>query len=111
MELMELPIAAFETEVEVQVRPMPAGPSGPRRHVLGLVARAGLLGGLAYLTFANATDSPSLREAIEAEFKGDYPAAVRSATDHLARRPWSFEASRIIARCLSRLDFAERAEP
>ena len=70
-----------------------------------------MLGGLGWLTYANATNSPAIVEAIEAEARGDYPAALRSATEHLDRRPWSDEATRIIARCLSRLDFAEQAEP
>jgi tetratricopeptide (TPR) repeat protein len=36
---------------------------------------------------------------------------LSNALDHLDRRPWSREADRVAARCLSRLDFAEQAEP
>ncbi len=76
-----------------------------------MVVEAVLLGGLAWLTYANATNSPALIEARESERRGDFPTAIRAATEHLDRRPWSREASRIVARCLSRLDFAEQAEP
>ncbi len=59
----------------------------------------------------NATGSKALVEAAEAEGRGDYASALVAATGHLHRRPWSREASRIAARCLSRLDFADQAEP
>ena len=77
----------------------------------GIVARVVVLAGLGGLTFVNATRSRALVEASEAESKGDFVAALRGATEHLSRRPWSLEAGRIMARCLSRLDFAEEAEP
>jgi tetratricopeptide (TPR) repeat protein len=89
----------------------PARPSTRPGGIGRLVARAGLLAGLAWLTWANATGSKALDEAAAAEARGDFPAALSAATEHLDRRPWSREASRIAARCLSRLDFAEQAEP
>jgi tetratricopeptide (TPR) repeat protein len=85
----------------------------PARHrgLGGTVVLSVLLVGLAWLTYENATRSRALGEALNAEVRGDYPAALRAAIEHLDRRPWSFEASRVAARCLSRLDFAEEAEP
>jgi tetratricopeptide (TPR) repeat protein len=93
--------------------PPPHGRRPARRRwgLAGAIVRAGLLTGLAWLTYANATSSRALSEAIEAEARGDFPTALRGAIEHLDRRPWSREAARVAARCLSRLDFAEDAEP
>lgn len=66
---------------------------------------------LAGLTWWNATHSPSLTRSREAERTGKFAAAVRESLVHLRWRPWSQEAARRAGRCLSRLDFAEEAEP
>ena len=103
--------------IEVAKASKPIGPAHPRlrpRRRLGLggtIFGIGLLAGLAWLTYGNATGSRALGEAEAAEVRGDFTTALRAAMDHLDRRPWSREASRIAARCLSRLDFAEEAEP
>ena len=76
-----------------------------------MVVRAGVLAGLFWLTYTNATSSRPLGEAVDAEARGDFVAALRAAIEHLDRRPWGREAARIAARCLSRLDFADDAEP
>ena len=85
------------------------------RTTIGRVAGRGfwlaLIGSLGYLTYVNATTSRALVEAVELEARGDYPSALRSSTEHLLRRPWSRQAAGVAARCLSRLDFAEAAEP
>ena len=41
----------------------------------------------------------------------DLTGCLQHALDHLERRPWSREAALLAARCLSRLDYAEQAEP
>ncbi len=63
------------------------------------------------LSAFNAAWSPALSRARAAEDRGDFPAALTAALSHLERRPWSREAHLLAARCLSRLDFAELAEP
>lgn len=90
-----------------RVRP---APRPRRRGVFGLFARGVVVAALAWWAFVNATSSPALTRAAEAERRGEYLAALRDATEHLDRRPWSREARRIAARCLSRLDFADLAE-
>lgn len=80
----------------------------PPRRVL---ARLGLLLGLAALTAWNLTRSHALTEATAAYARGDLTRALQRALDHLDRRPWSRSAALVAARCLSRLDFAEAAEP
>ena len=104
----------------MDIRPSPdqqgatAPPLPPSRRGRGIArgfVQGTVLIGLAWLTVVDATTSRPLREASEAEGRGEYPAATRAAIEHLARRPWSGEAARIVARCLSRLDFARRAEP
>jgi tetratricopeptide (TPR) repeat protein len=82
-----------------------------RRPVRKALVRGFVLVALAGLTAWNWTRSDFLEEAVAAEARGDDPAALRAALDHLDRRPWSRVARRVAARCLSRLDFAERAEP
>jgi tetratricopeptide (TPR) repeat protein len=56
-------------------------------------------------------DPPALREAAAAYGRNDLESALRRALDHLDRRPASRAAALLGARCLSRLDFAEKAEP
>lgn len=85
--------------------------AGRRRSILGTLARAALLLGLLGLTSWQATRSPALVQARDGEESGNYVLAVQRSLEHLERRPWSREASLIAARSLSRLDFAERAEP
>ena len=87
----------------------PVTPAYPVR--VGAIVGPSVLASLIGLTFVNATSSRPLAEALGAEARGDYPAASRAAIEHLDRRPWSREASRVVARCLSRLDHAEEAEP
>ena len=36
---------------------------------------------------------------------------LQHALDHLERRPWSRDAALLAGRCLSRLDYADQAEP
>ncbi len=87
-------------------------PTPGRRRAWPRAAAGGLLlVGLAGLTAWHATYSAALGTAAEAEARGDILAALRGALEHLDRRPWSRDAARVAARCLSRLDFAERAEP
>lgn len=62
------------------------------------VTRSGALGE-AEAAYSRATDPPGLSRAL------------RLALDHLDRQPWSRGASLIAARCLSRLDFVDAAEP
>ena len=78
---------------------------------LAWAARGLVLAGLLGLSVWNMTRSNALNEARAAEKRGDDPVALRDALDHLDRRPWSREAQRVAARCLSRLDFADLAEP
>ncbi|WP_435009074.1 tetratricopeptide repeat protein [Tundrisphaera lichenicola] len=80
------------------------------RGLVGTIVGVALLAVLCWLTYANATGSKSLDEAVAAESRGDFPTALRASMEHLERRPWSPEAHRVAARCLSRLDFAEQAE-
>jgi tetratricopeptide (TPR) repeat protein len=89
----------------------PIEPPAARRHPVRTIAGATLLAGLAALTGWNATRSPALAEAREAEAGDDLTNAIRAALDHLDRRPWSREASLIAARSLSKLDFGAEAEP
>jgi tetratricopeptide (TPR) repeat protein len=75
-----------------------------------LAARVALLAGLLALTAWTATRSDALTEAEGAYRRKNLIAALRCAEDHLVRRPWSREAERLAARCLSELDFADAAE-
>jgi tetratricopeptide (TPR) repeat protein len=84
--------------------PLPPGRSPwPRRGVV--------LVGLLALTAWNATRSEALGPARQAYARAHYPTALRHALDHLDRRPWSREAARLAGLCLSRLSFADEAEP
>jgi tetratricopeptide (TPR) repeat protein len=89
----------------------PVKPPSSRRAMVRTIAGATLLAGLVALTAWNATRSPALAEAREAEAGDDFTTAIRAALDHLDRRPWSREACLIAARCLSKLDFGAEAEP
>jgi tetratricopeptide (TPR) repeat protein len=70
-----------------------------------------VLVGLLILTTWNVTRSSSLLDARRAEARGDFVHCLQSALDHLNRQPWSGEAALLVARCLSRLDYAAEAEP
>lgn len=75
------------------------------------LAGAALLLGLLGLTYSQASHSPSLSRSRDSEDRGNYVSATTHALEHLERRPWSRDAALIAARSLSRLDFAEQAEP
>jgi tetratricopeptide (TPR) repeat protein len=89
--------------------PTPPGPrSFPwRGFILGLF----VLSGCAALTAWVRTRSEALEEARRAYARNDLARCLQHALDHLARRLWSGEAALLAARCLSRLDYADAAEP
>ncbi|GAC1474095.1 MAG: hypothetical protein NVSMB9_23840 [Isosphaeraceae bacterium] len=70
-----------------------------------------MLLGLFALTIWNGMRNSLLDEARAAERRGDFVTGSRCALDHLDHWLWSGEANLVAARCLSRLDFAELAEP
>ncbi len=70
-----------------------------------------MLIGLLALTAWNVTRSEALTQASQFYTRGELPTSLRYSLDHLRRRPWSREAALLVARCLSRLDFADAAEP
>jgi tetratricopeptide (TPR) repeat protein len=63
------------------------------------------------LTAWNLTRSGAVREAQSAYTRGDLVLCLGHALDHLERQPWSKEAAILAARCLSRLDYSDQAEP
>ena len=65
---------------------------------------------LLILTVWNHTRCVALGEAQAAYGRGDYATGLSRAYDHLDRSPWSREAARVAALCLSRLDFPDAAE-
>jgi tetratricopeptide (TPR) repeat protein len=67
--------------------------------------------GLLAFTVWNVTYSAAVEDAARAYSSGDLTQALRYSLDHLSVRPWSREAAVIAANCLSRLDYAEHAEP
>ena len=81
----------------------------------GALARALLLVSalivLSIVTAWNLTRSEALAEAERAYARVDLAGCLQHALDHLERRPWSREAALLAARSLSRLDYADRAEP
>jgi tetratricopeptide (TPR) repeat protein len=79
-----------------------------RRGALAFVAA---LIALAIATAWNVTRSEALTEAQRAYARVDLPGCLHHALDHLSRRPWSREAALLAARCLSRLNYADEAEP
>jgi tetratricopeptide (TPR) repeat protein len=72
-----------------------------------LVILIGLLG----LTAWNLTRSESLAQARLAYMRGELVTGLQQALDHLDHRPWSRDAALLAALCLSRLDYADDAEP
>jgi tetratricopeptide (TPR) repeat protein len=67
--------------------------------------------GLSVLTAWNLTRSAALSEANRAYSRGDLHLCLQHALGHLRRQPWSREAALYAARSLSRLDYADLAEP
>ena len=63
------------------------------------------------LTAWNITRSDALEVARRSYARGDLASALGNALDHLTRQPWSREAALLAGRCLSRLDYADDAEP
>jgi tetratricopeptide (TPR) repeat protein len=82
-----------------------------RSPVLRTALRGCLLAGLVILTARNLARREVLYEAEAAYRRGDFLTALRRATDYLDRSPPSAPAARVAALCLSRLDFADLAEP
>jgi tetratricopeptide (TPR) repeat protein len=66
---------------------------------------------LAVLTAWNVTRSDALEPARRAYARRDLVGCLCLARAHLARRPWSRAAALLAARCLSRLDYPDEAEP
>jgi tetratricopeptide (TPR) repeat protein len=77
----------------------------------GLILGLFVLSGAAALTAWVLTRSEALAEARQAYTRNDLARCLEHALDHLERRPWSGEAALLAARCLSRLDYADAAEP
>jgi tetratricopeptide (TPR) repeat protein len=96
----------MSSDRDPRATPVPADPRGVLAVARGLVL-TGLLAGTAW----NVTQSNALGEAEAAYRRGDFVTGARRAEDHLDRRPWSRAAARLAALCLSRLDFADEAEP
>lgn len=69
------------------------------------------LAGLSVLSAWNLTRSEALDHARRAYKWGDLVPCLRDSLDHLDRRPWSRDAALLAAQCLSRLDYADDAEP
>jgi tetratricopeptide (TPR) repeat protein len=67
--------------------------------------------GLLIATAWNLTQTQALAQAERAYIQGDLGVCLQHAMDHLTRRPWSRSAALLAARCLSRLDYADEAEP
>ena len=67
--------------------------------------------GLSIVAVWNFTRTDAIADARSAYLQGDLALCLQHALDHLERRPWSHEAALLAARCLSRLDYADQAEP
>src|SRR5262249_42876377 len=66
---------------------------------------------LAILTVWNLVRSEALAEAEQADGRGELASCLGYVLDHLQRQPWSRAAALLAARCFSRLDYADQAEP
>ena len=82
----------------------------PWRRTLA-VARAALIVGLVAPTAWDELQPRALREASAAYARDDLNTALGQALGHLRWHPWSRVAALDVARCFSRLDFADWAEP
>src|SRR4051794_8187093 len=102
---MTSPVAAPLSPPEGGPRPAPR--RARRTTMVHLLAWAAALG----LTAWHEGRPAALREAEAAYRRADFTTAVRRSLDHLGRRPWSRSAARLAALGLSRLDFADAAEP
>ncbi len=67
--------------------------------------------GLLAMSAWNLTRSSGLEDATRAYRLGDLETSLARALDHLDRRPWSRDAALLVARCYSRMDRSEQAEP
>src|SRR5262249_60168161 len=81
---------------------------GVRMRALSFVS---ILIALSVGTAWNVTRSEALAEAERAYARVELVDCLQHALDHLERRPWSRDAALLAARCLSRLDYADQAEP
>ena len=95
------------TEERSRVASWPFRLRGAASALSGLALLVGLLG----LTAWNVTRSAALMEARRKYARGELVSCLEYALDHLQRRPWSREAALLAARCLSRLDHSDAAEP
>ena len=59
----------------------------------------------------NLTRTDAIAAAHSAYQRGELVQSLQFALDYSNRRPWSREAALVAVRCLSRLDYAEEAEP
>jgi tetratricopeptide (TPR) repeat protein len=84
--------------------------SRPGRRFLALPFLS-ILVTLSIVTAWNVTRSEALAEAERAYARVELVECLQHALDHLERRPWSRDAALLAARCLSRLDYADQAEP
>jgi tetratricopeptide (TPR) repeat protein len=89
--------------------PSPSRPPAPGRRAV-LWGRLLILAALVGLTTWTLTRSEALDEAQAAYDRADLTKALRRALDHLDHHPWSRDARRLAALCLSRLDFPDQAE-
>jgi tetratricopeptide (TPR) repeat protein len=80
------------------------------RPTRAFAARSLVVAGLLALTSWGVSRSHELCEAEAAYRNGDLVTALRRALDHLDHRPRDRPAVRLVALCLSRLDFADSAE-
>ena len=70
-----------------------------------------ILAAMILVTIWNLTRSDRLEKARRFYARGELELCLQNALDHFERQPWSHEAALLAARCLSRLDYAELAEP
>jgi tetratricopeptide (TPR) repeat protein len=84
----------------------------PRRFAsIQIWAKSAFFIGLLAFSAWNFTRSDALARAETAYRRSDFATALRLAKEHCSRRPWSRDAARLAAQCLSRLDFPDAAEP
>ena len=91
--------------------PSPGRASSKPRWIAGLVGRIGLVVGLLVPIGWDLIRPSRLEEATARAARGDWTGALGLALAHLEWHPWSRSAALDAARCLSRLDRADWAEP